>query len=132
MPGAWGVRGGGARRLGGEGWGGSSGGASCGAFGGYCCAGDIRRLCLLTLLPHARALAWYLAGLPPLCCAASLLNPLRVPRPDVQPLSCVVLRCADILLGYHSEEGWTATLRLFSGHYGLEAEVRRPGGAGSE
>jgi hypothetical protein len=32
-------------------------------------------------------------------------------------------RAADILLGYHSEEGWTAFLRLFSGHYGLEAEV---------
>jgi hypothetical protein len=31
-------------------------------------------------------------------------------------------RAADILLGYHSEEGWTAFLRLFSGHYGLEAE----------
>lgn len=30
---------------------------------------------------------------------------------------------ADILLGYHSEEGWTAFLRIFSGHYGLEAEV---------
>ena len=41
-----------------------------------------------------------------------------------------ILCCADILLGYHSEEGWTATLRLFSGHYGLEAEVRRPGGVG--
>lgn len=33
---------------------------------------------------------------------------------------------ADILLGYHSEEGWTAFLRIFSGHYGLEAEVRLP------
>ena len=29
----------------------------------------------------------------------------------------------DILLGYHSEEGWTAALRLLSSHYGMEAQV---------
>lgn len=34
----------------------------------------------------------------------------------------LIILVTDILLGYHSEEGWTATLRLFSGHYGLEAE----------
>lgn len=34
----------------------------------------------------------------------------------------LIILITDILLGYHSEEGWTATLRLFSGHYGLEAE----------
>ena len=27
------------------------------------------------------------------------------------------------LPGYHSEEGWTATLRILSGHYGMEAEA---------
>ena len=30
----------------------------------------------------------------------------------------------DILLGYHSEEGWTAAIHLLTGHYGLEVEVR--------
>ncbi|KAL4852856.1 Chloroplast envelope membrane protein [Chlorella vulgaris] len=34
----------------------------------------------------------------------------------------LIILITDILLGYHSEEGWTAFLRLFSGHYGLEAE----------
>ena len=29
----------------------------------------------------------------------------------------------DILLGYHSEEGWTAAIHLLTGHYGLEVEV---------
>lgn len=28
------------------------------------------------------------------------------------------------MLGYHSEEGWTAALRLLSSHYGMEAEVK--------
>jgi hypothetical protein len=30
----------------------------------------------------------------------------------------------DILLGYHSEEGWTAAIHLITGHYGYETEVR--------
>ena len=30
----------------------------------------------------------------------------------------------DILLGYHSEEGWTAAIHLVTGHYGAEVEVR--------
>ncbi|KAI7845727.1 hypothetical protein COHA_000643 [Chlorella ohadii] len=34
----------------------------------------------------------------------------------------LIILITDILLGYHSEEGWTATLRILSGHYGLEAE----------
>lgn len=34
----------------------------------------------------------------------------------------LIILTTDILLGYHSEEGWTAFLRIFSGHYGLEAE----------
>lgn len=29
----------------------------------------------------------------------------------------------DILLGYHSEEGWTAAIHLLTGHYGIEVEV---------
>ena len=39
-------------------------------------------------------------------------------------LSCVGVPAAtDILLGYHSEEGWTAAIHLLTGHYGLEVEV---------
>ena len=34
----------------------------------------------------------------------------------------------DILLGYHSEEGWTAAIHLITGHYGYEVEVRMPAG----
>ena len=30
----------------------------------------------------------------------------------------------DILLGYHSEEGWTAAIHLLTKHYGIEVEVR--------
>ena len=39
-----------------------------------------------------------------------------------------VMCCAatDILLGYHSEEGWTAAIHLLTGHYGLEVEVHIP------
>ena len=29
----------------------------------------------------------------------------------------------DILLGYHSEEGWTAAIHLLTKHYGVEVEV---------
>ncbi|PRW20451.1 Chloroplast envelope membrane [Chlorella sorokiniana] len=34
----------------------------------------------------------------------------------------LIILITDILLGYHSEEGWTATLHILSGHYGVEAE----------
>ena len=33
------------------------------------------------------------------------------------------LAATDILLGYHSEEGWTAAIHLLTGHYGIEVEV---------
>jgi CemA family len=35
----------------------------------------------------------------------------------------VIIASTDILLGYHSEEGWTAGIRLITQHYGVEAEV---------
>ena len=35
-----------------------------------------------------------------------------------------MLAATDILLGYHSEEGWTAAIHLLTGHYGIEVEVR--------
>ena len=60
---------------------------------------------------------------------AALLPRLRFPLPPCCPPTCLPpSRCppstpTDILLGYHSEDGWTATLRIFSRHYGLEAEV---------
>lgn len=38
--------------------------------------------------------------------------------------STVSLAGTDILLGYHSEEGWTAAIHLITGHYGYEVEVR--------
>ena len=42
----------------------------------------------------------------------------------------LIILITDTLLGYHSEEGWTALLKLLSGHYGVESEVRRgPRGA---
>jgi len=42
-------------------------------------------------------------------------------------LSCVGVPAAtDILLGYHSEEGWTAAIHLLTGHYGLDVEVGFP------
>ncbi|GMH32934.1 hypothetical protein BSKO_00768 [Bryopsis sp. KO-2023] len=34
----------------------------------------------------------------------------------------MIILLADILLGYHSEEGWTAAIRVISGHYGKEPE----------
>ena len=34
----------------------------------------------------------------------------------------IIILVADTLLGYHSEEGWTAALSLFSFHYGLHAQ----------
>jgi hypothetical protein len=35
----------------------------------------------------------------------------------------VLILVADILMGYHSEEGWTAGILLLSEHYGIEPEV---------
>lgn len=35
----------------------------------------------------------------------------------------VLILVADILMGYHSEEGWTASILLLSEHYGIEPEV---------
>ncbi|GAB4815193.1 hypothetical protein N2152v2_002239 [Parachlorella kessleri] len=35
----------------------------------------------------------------------------------------LIILVTDILLGYHSEEGWTAFLKLFSRHYGVEPEL---------
>lgn len=65
-----------------------------------------------------------MAGLAP-CSACPHVLPPAQPSPPPSRTGP-----ADILLGYHSEEGWTATLRLFSGHYGLEAEVGGRLGAG--
>ena len=36
----------------------------------------------------------------------------------------LIIAATDILLGYHSEEGWTAAIRVITGHYGAETEVR--------
>ncbi len=35
----------------------------------------------------------------------------------------MIIASTDILLGYHSEEGWTAAIRLITNHYGSEVEV---------
>ena len=35
----------------------------------------------------------------------------------------IIILATDTLLGYHSEEGWTAALTLMSRHYGLSAET---------
>ena len=35
----------------------------------------------------------------------------------------LIIATTDILLGYHSEEGWTAVLHIISDHYGAEIEV---------
>lgn len=35
----------------------------------------------------------------------------------------MIIASTDILLGYHSEEGWTAAIRLITAHYGSEVEV---------
>ena len=35
----------------------------------------------------------------------------------------IIIAVTDILLGYHSEEGWTATIRLIAMHYGWELDV---------
>jgi hypothetical protein len=40
---------------------------------------------------------------------------------NLSAVMCCV--ATDILLGYHSEEGWTAAIHLLTGHYGLEVEV---------
>ena len=50
---------------------------------------------------------------------------------DVRVCHCTdgavrVSAATDILLGYHSEEGWTAAIHLLTGHYGIEVEVRFP------
>lgn len=34
----------------------------------------------------------------------------------------LIIASTDILLGYHSEEGWTAAIHLFLGHYGTEPD----------
>lgn len=34
----------------------------------------------------------------------------------------MIIASTDILLGYHSEEGWTAAIRLITNHYGSETE----------
>ena len=35
----------------------------------------------------------------------------------------MIIASTDILLGYHSEEGWTAAIHLITKHYGSETEV---------
>ena len=35
----------------------------------------------------------------------------------------IIIAVTDTLLGYHSEDGWTAAIRLISNHYGYEVEV---------
>lgn len=35
----------------------------------------------------------------------------------------MIIASTDILLGYHSEEGWTAAIHLITNHYGSEVEV---------
>ena len=35
----------------------------------------------------------------------------------------MIIASTDILLGYHSEEGWTAAIHLITHHYGSEVEV---------
>ena len=35
----------------------------------------------------------------------------------------LIILFADILLGYHSEEGWASAINLFANHYGYEIEV---------
>lgn len=36
----------------------------------------------------------------------------------------MIIASTDILLGYHSEEGWTAAIHMITAHYGSEVEVR--------
>lgn len=38
----------------------------------------------------------------------------------------ILILAADVLMGYHSEEGWTAGIELLSEHYMVEVGVRRP------
>ena len=38
----------------------------------------------------------------------------------------IIIAVTDILLGYHSEEGWTAAIRMLTSHYGYETEVGPP------
>lgn len=51
--------------------------------------------------------------------------PLVRPAADTAKAFLIIL-ITDILLGYHSEEGWTAFLRIASRHYGVEPEVGGP------
>lgn len=39
----------------------------------------------------------------------------------------IIIATTDILLGYHSEDGWTVALRMVGSHWGYEIEVRRKG-----
>ena len=36
----------------------------------------------------------------------------------------IIILVADILMGYHSEEGWTAAIELLTEHYNAEVSVR--------
>lgn len=36
----------------------------------------------------------------------------------------ILILAADVLMGYHSEEGWTASLELLAEHYTIEVPVR--------
>jgi hypothetical protein len=36
----------------------------------------------------------------------------------------ILILVADVLMGYHSEEGWTAALELLADHYAIEVPVR--------
>ena len=36
----------------------------------------------------------------------------------------ILILTADVLMGYHSEEGWTASLELLADHYTIEVPVR--------
>lgn len=51
----------------------------------------------------------------------SLPSPVLYCVADTAKAFLIILG-TDILLGYHSEEGWTAALTLLSGHYGWHAE----------
>lgn len=38
----------------------------------------------------------------------------------------ILILAADVLMGYHSEEGWTAGIEILSEHYMVEVGVRVP------
>ena len=56
---------------------------------------------------------------------ASHLNLERILAVDAEE-GVSSLAATDILLGYHSEEGWTAAIHLLTKHYGIEVEVCAP------